>query len=158
RRRWFSFCMADSTGTKLSFGRALVGGLLLAQWLKKHCPQDRLIGLFLPASCGGALANIAVHLAGKVSVNLNFTAGREATDSAIEECKLQTILTSRVFLSKAGLETLPGMVFIEQILREISSQRKILTLAAALLLPARLLHALYNGRQFNPNALATVIF
>ena len=158
RRRWFSFCMADSTGTKLSFGRALVGGLLLAQWLKKHCPQDRLIGLFLPASCGGALANIAVHLAGKVSVNLNFTAGREATDSAIEQCQLQTILTSRVFLSKAGLETLPGMVFIEQILREISSQRKILTFAAALLLPARLLHALYNGRQFNPNALATVIF
>ncbi len=158
KRRWFSFCMADSTGTKLSFGRTLIGSLLLARWFKKHCSQEKMIGLLLPNSCGGALANVAADLAGKIPVNLNFTAGREAIQSAVEQCQLQTILTSRAFLSKAGLETMPGLVYLEQILSEISVKQKILTFTAALLFPSRLLHALYNGKAFDPDALATVIF
>ncbi|MGH7809167.1 MAG: MFS transporter, partial [Candidatus Binatia bacterium] len=30
KRRWSSFCMADTTGTELSYGKALIGGMLLA--------------------------------------------------------------------------------------------------------------------------------
>ena len=37
-----------------------------------------MIGLMLPASVGGALANIGALMAGRVPVNLNFTAGPEA--------------------------------------------------------------------------------
>ena len=38
-----------------------------------------------------------LSLAGKVPVNLNFTAGREAMAAAIERCGIKTILTSRQF-------------------------------------------------------------
>ena len=41
---------------------------------------------------------------GRVPVNLNFTAGREAIASAIEQCEIDTILTSRQFLAKAKLD------------------------------------------------------
>ena len=78
KRQWPSFCMADSTGRELTFGRALVGSLLLARAIRRHAGGESAIGLLLPASVGGALANIAATFAGKVPVNLNFTAGRDA--------------------------------------------------------------------------------
>ena len=49
-------------------------------------------------------------MSGTVPVNLNFTAGRDAMAAAIERCGITTILTSRVFLAKAGLEPAPGMI------------------------------------------------
>ncbi|MFQ5961156.1 MAG: MFS transporter, partial [Candidatus Methylomirabilales bacterium] len=84
KRRWVSFCMADSTGNALTYGGALVRSLMLANWVRKQCPKDSMVGLLRPSSIGGALANIALLLTGKVPVNLNFTAGREAMTSAIQ--------------------------------------------------------------------------
>ena len=42
KRRWSSFCMADSTGRELTFGRALVGSLLLARAIRRHVPAGAL--------------------------------------------------------------------------------------------------------------------
>lgn len=158
RRRWFSFCMADSTGRELSFGKALIGALLLARWLKRNRRDEDMLGLLLPASCAGALANIGTELAGKVAVNLNFTAGRDALRSAIEQCRIRTILSSSVFLRRAEIEAPPGTVYLEDILGKVTAPERIVAFLAALVLPARCLHALYNGRDLNPEALATVIF
>ena len=40
KRHWSSFCMADTTGTELSFGKALIGGMLLSRWVRKHGSND----------------------------------------------------------------------------------------------------------------------
>ena len=56
---------------------------------------------------------------GKIPVNLNFTAGSEAVAYAIHQCGITTILTSRAFLTKAQLEPLDGMVFLEDVMRGI---------------------------------------
>ncbi len=96
KRNWFSFAMADSSGKELTYGQALIGSLLLAKWIRRHrCTQEQMIGLLLPSSVGGALANIATLMAGKIPVNLNFTAGKEAMASAVEQCGIRTILTSK---------------------------------------------------------------
>ena len=157
KRRWFSFCMADTTGVELSFGRALIGSMLLSRWLTKHTTNDSMIGIVLPASAGGALANIAVFLAGKIPVNLNFTGGEEATHAAIRQCGIKTIVTSRLFLSKANLSELPGMVFLEEIRESFTSTRKLWTLISALLIPSRVLER-YYGKNQKAQDLATVIF
>src|SRR4051812_30400093 len=117
KRGWSSFCMADSTGRRLTFGRALVAGILLSRAIRSRVGIAANIGLLLPASVGGALANIAVLFAGKVPVNLNFTAGADAMAAAIDRCGIVTILTSRAFLSKAGVAPMPGMVFLEDLLQ-----------------------------------------
>ena len=93
--------MADTTGTELSYGKSLIGSLLLSNWARKHCVAESMVGVILPASVGGALTNIALLLAGKIPVNLNFTAGSEAMDASVEQCGIKTIITSRVFLAKA---------------------------------------------------------
>jgi acyl-[acyl-carrier-protein]-phospholipid O-acyltransferase/long-chain-fatty-acid--[acyl-carrier-protein] ligase len=157
KRHWSSLCMADTTGTELSFGKALIGSMLLSRWLRKHGTNESMVGLVLPASAGGALANIAVVLAGKVPVNLNFTSGPETMADAIRQCRIKTILTSRVFLSKANLSELPGMVFLEEIRQTFTSTHKLAALLGALLLPSRILERHYSKNQKTQD-LATVIF
>jgi len=157
KHQWGSFCMADSTGQRLTFGRTLVGSLLLSRWIRRRVPHDAHVGLLLPASVGGALANVATSLAGKVPVNLNFTAGREAMEIAISRCGIKTILASRAFLAKAGLEPMDGMVFLEDVLKQMSAVSKVRMLVAAALLPAWILNRIFV-REGSGEELATVIF
>ncbi|MGE4093096.1 MAG: acyl-[ACP]--phospholipid O-acyltransferase [Candidatus Binatia bacterium] len=158
KRRWFSFCMADSSGRTLTYGKTLISSLLLARWLRQHHPHTDTLGLILPASVAGALANIATLLAGKVPVNLNFTAGAEFMAIARQQCQITTVLTSRTFLSKANLPEPEGAVFIEDALQAISSWQRILMASLAFLSPRRLLQALYNRPRKTPETLATIIF
>jgi len=162
RRRFFSFAMADSSGKELTFGKALAGSLALARWIRRRCraerDPERMVGIMLPASVGGALANIATLLAGKVPVNLNFTAGPEAVASAIEQCQIRTVITSRVFLAKAKVAQPAGCCFLEDVMREITPAVRAGMLAAGLLLPARVIEWWLVGGDRNPDSLATVIF
>jgi acyl-[acyl-carrier-protein]-phospholipid O-acyltransferase/long-chain-fatty-acid--[acyl-carrier-protein] ligase len=157
KRRWFSFCAADTTGAELSFGRALIGTMLFSRWVRKHCAGERTVAVLLPASVGGLVANAALLFAGKTPVNLNFTAGREAMLSAIEQCGIRTVLTSRTFLSRAQLDALPGMQYMEDVRKNFGPLQKLPVTAAAFLLPARLLQRHYTRKQ-RPEDLATVIF
>ena len=124
KHRWWSFSMADATTKPLTFGRVLVAAMLLSRWARRRLPNESSVGLLLPASVGGALANLGLSLAGKVPVNLNFTAGRESMVIAIEQCEIKTIVTSRRFLSKAGIEPFDGMVFLEDVMKEFSARRE----------------------------------
>jgi acyl-[acyl-carrier-protein]-phospholipid O-acyltransferase/long-chain-fatty-acid--[acyl-carrier-protein] ligase len=149
--------MADTTGTEMTYGKVLIGSRLFAQWVRRNCGDDHMVGLVLPASVAGALANIAILLAGKTPVNLNFTAGRESMKSAIERCGIKTILTSRIFLKKAGVENIDGMVFLEDVRKEFGAAAKIKTFLTSFLLPARFLESASRKDQ-TPDNLATIIF
>ena len=157
KRQRAAFCMADATGRELTFGRALIGSLLLSRMIRRRTRGEELIGLLLPASVGGALANIGTTIAGKVPVNLNFTAGRDAMIAAVHRCGIRTILTSRVFLAKAGLDEMPGMIFLEDLLEQTSTLAKIGMAVATSLLPAAAIDRLFV-REKDADSLATVIF
>jgi acyl-[acyl-carrier-protein]-phospholipid O-acyltransferase/long-chain-fatty-acid--[acyl-carrier-protein] ligase len=154
RRR---FCMADSTPRPLTFGRALTASLLLSRWIRRRCASETHVGILLPASVGGALANIATALAGRTSVNINFTAGREAMAAAIDRCGVKTIITSRRFLSTIDVEATPEMVFLEDALATFGSVAKVSMAAATLVLPVPLLAWLFV-REGDADAIATVVF
>ena len=157
KRRWRHPAIADSTGQNLTHGRTLVGAMLFARLLKERTQDERMVGLLLPSSVGGALANIAVLMAGRIPVNLNFTVGKEALEAAIAQAGIRTIVTSRIFLTKASLPELPGMVFLEDLRKEISRGSKIGALLQARLMPASWLRRRLGG-QLTSDALATVIF
>ena len=153
KNNWSSAAIADSTGKKLTFGETLTAALLLKKWIRANCAGSRSVGLLLPSSVGGALANLGVTLAGKTAVNLNFTAGDEATAHAISKCGIPTILSSRAFLEKAKLRELPGTIYLEDLLAAFTPTSKALTMAAARLLPTRIL-----AGAAKPDDLAAVIF
>jgi acyl-[acyl-carrier-protein]-phospholipid O-acyltransferase/long-chain-fatty-acid--[acyl-carrier-protein] ligase len=135
KRRWNSPAIADSTGKRFTFGQTLTASLLLAKWLKSHAAGSN-IGLLYPASSGGALANLAVTLSGKVAVNLNFTAGEDHLRYALERCAITTVLTSRAFAEKAKLPELEGLVFLEDIAQTFTPLQRFAVAVQARLLPA----------------------
>ena len=152
RRNWRHFAMADSTGRELTYGRMLTGGILVSRWIRRERPNDQMLGVLLPPTVAGALVNIGSTLAGRVPVNLNFTAGREAMAAAIEKCGIRTVISSRAFLAKAKLQPPADTVFVEDILGKAGKWDQVLALLAARLLPARCF-----GKD-GPDALATVMF
>ncbi|HEY7474047.1 MAG TPA: AMP-binding protein [Vicinamibacterales bacterium] len=157
KRRWRHPAIADSTGQKLTHGRTLVGAMLFARLLEERTRDQRMVGLLLPASVGGALANIAVLMAGRVPVNLNFTVGREALEAAVAQSGIRTIVTSRTFLAKASLPELPGMVFLEELRQKIGRGAKLAALLRARLLPSFWLRRRLGG-DLTSDALCTVVF
>jgi acyl-[acyl-carrier-protein]-phospholipid O-acyltransferase/long-chain-fatty-acid--[acyl-carrier-protein] ligase len=152
RRNWNHFAMADSTGRELTYGRMLTGGVLVSKWART-LRDEEMIGVLLPSSVAGALVNVGITLAGRVPVNLNFTAGPEAMAAARERCAIRTVVTSRVFLAKAKIEAQEGMVFVEDILARASKVAQVRALLTARFAPARLL-----GGAARPDSMATVIF
>jgi len=158
KRHWHKPCIADSTGTQLSYWRTLVGSLVLADWFKRERPADEMLGIMLPASVAGVIVNLAALFASKVPVNLNFTAGPEATDSALGQCGIKTIVTSRRFVEKAKLPQRPGMVFIEDVASGASFVRKLLLTVLCYLLPSGVTTRLFGLRRQQPDDVATVLF
>src|SRR6185369_11773826 len=94
----FRFAMADTQSPKVRFGSALIRAIFLAQRLKDVWSGQKMVGLLLPPSVAGALANFAALLLGKVPVNLNYTLSEEALGSCIRQCDLKTVVTSKTFL------------------------------------------------------------
>jgi acyl-[acyl-carrier-protein]-phospholipid O-acyltransferase/long-chain-fatty-acid--[acyl-carrier-protein] ligase len=157
RRRWRRPAIADSTGQRLTYGRTLVGAMLLADLVRARVPGESRIGLLLPASVGGALANLAILMAGRVPVNLNFTTGPDALRAAVTQAGIRTVVTSRRFLEKAGLAPADGMVFLEDLRGETGGVRRIVSLVVARLLPLSLLRRRYGGAATSAST-ATIIF
>ncbi|HET9178907.1 MAG TPA: acyl-[ACP]--phospholipid O-acyltransferase [Terriglobia bacterium] len=158
RRNWRRFAMADSSGRRLNFGRALTGALLFRSLIRRCCAREQNIGVLLPPSVPAALLNLGISLSGKVPVNLNYTASKEAFDGAIERAGIQTIFTSQKLLERLGIEKLPGMAMIEDAAKGFSGWQRLAWLAAARLLPLPLLRRWLLPREMKLDSLATIIF
>jgi len=156
RDNWGRQAIADTSGKTLTYGRTLAGALALAGKLEGTVGNQEHVGVLLPPSVGGVLANLALSLLGRVSVNLNYTAAEASFRSAIEQCGITTVITSRAFLEKVpALPHLEGMLFLEDLLPAISGADKFKALVKARLYPAGLL---VRRDGFHGDRTATVIF
>ncbi|MBM4153774.1 MAG: MFS transporter [Lentisphaerae bacterium] len=156
RRNWAKPAMTDTLGRRLTYGRALTGAVALARRLAPRTRGQEAVGILLPPSVGGALANVALAMLRKTSVNLNFTVSPEAFRSALEQSGLRTVISSRAALEKVKPPAdLPGLVCLEDLLAEVTPARKVAALLAARLAPAGWLAP---SRGFRPDDVATIIF
>lgn len=149
KANWSKPAVADSTGRNLTFGETLTGALLVGETL----PDQANVGLLVPPSAGGVIANLAVTLTGKTAVNLNYTAGPDLIRQAIATCELTTILASKALVEKQNLTGLPGLVYLEDLLPTFTRTSKLTTALRSRLLPTRLL-----APKAHPQDTATIIF
>jgi acyl-[acyl-carrier-protein]-phospholipid O-acyltransferase / long-chain-fatty-acid--[acyl-carrier-protein] ligase len=82
-------------------GRAKLLGAAAAfsRFLRKKFSDPR-IAIVLPASKGSMVANLAVALAGKVPVDLNFTMGRAANEFCCQRAELRVAISATAFMDK----------------------------------------------------------
>ncbi len=148
--------MADPSKKELTYRKALISTLVLRKLLQHRVEGQDRVGVLLPNGIAGALVNVALALLGKTSVNLNYTAGRESFDSAVEQCGLRTIITSPRFLEKLKMDADPRHVHVEDVLGEATGAVKFRA-ALVSLLPSFLLKRL-PGIPKDPDTDATIIF
>lgn len=139
----------DDISGNLSARRALTGAVLISRRITHLWPGQQ-VGLMLPFSAGGVLANMATLLAGKTLVNLNYTASADALRYACEASEIKRVLTARRFteqLQKRGIALealLPDVEFIylEDLRKGFSRAESLVTLLMITALPTPLLTAL----------------
>ncbi len=142
RKNWGTFGLADSSGKELKFGRMLIGAVALAEAIRPHVEGQKYVGLMVPTSVGASLANFAVGLLGKISVNLNYTSPRFSIESCMKQCDITTVITTPKLLEKIDWMDMPNTVFIEDIAAGITGGDRIKALLRARFAPVS---NLYEG-------------
>jgi acyl-[acyl-carrier-protein]-phospholipid O-acyltransferase/long-chain-fatty-acid--[acyl-carrier-protein] ligase len=101
RKRFFTPVIIDAyAGNRsLTGGELLTVGIALCFWLRKNVPEKR-IGIVLPPSLGATIANLGVLLAGKIPVNLNYSAGRAANEAAIARAGIHRLITAAALVDQ----------------------------------------------------------
>ncbi len=122
---------------EMGYDKILGIAIALSKSLKAETKKKR-VGVILPPGIGGLIANVAVLLAGKVPVNLNFTAGRTAVEHAIKAADLDRFITADIFVRK--MQTFPWppskqLILIERLLPKLKVKIG-LWLALSKVLPA----------------------
>ncbi len=112
--------MADDVSGVITWKRFKIGSLLLANIFKEY-PEEN-IGVMLPASVGAAMTSMAVLLAGKTPVMINWTTGSKNLNHVSEITGISKVITSGNFLDKliqADFGTLEDkFVFLEDLKRD----------------------------------------
>ena len=157
----FRFCMADERGGAISYANALIKAVFLTRALANTWREEKAIGLLLPPSNGGALVNVAATLAGKLTVNFNYTASNELIGEAARQCGIRKTITSRAFLEKLPQLKPPGeVVVLEDAVAPLATTgRKLFAAIAAFVFPLQALERVCGAeQQTSIDDLATIIF
>ena len=163
-RRRGQLCAVDSVGTSLSSRRFMAAVFLFARRVRRLAKEQN-VGVLMPASSAGVIANMAVLLTGKTVVNLNYTTSREALRAGIQSAGIRNVITARRFLKKLqdrGLdltEVLAGteLHHMEDMKEGIGKPEGLLMLAAASFLPASWTMGLF-GHRAKPEDTAAILF
>ncbi|MBE8190150.1 MAG: AMP-binding protein [Candidatus Thioglobus sp.] len=158
------FFIADSTGANLSNSKFLSEVLMMRIWLGKNLKNQRHIGLILPSSVTGAMANMALFTLGKVVINLNYT-DNLALNIALEKADISTIISSRKFVQKlmdkgfeiSHLLSSKNIIYLEDIRPFANKIRTFSYFLRAKLYPLWLLKLLFICKQ-NINDTAVISF
>jgi acyl-[acyl-carrier-protein]-phospholipid O-acyltransferase/long-chain-fatty-acid--[acyl-carrier-protein] ligase len=158
RRHWRRHFISDTTGKRLTYGKALIASTALANLLEQKTQGQDNIGIFLPPSVAGALANLSAALLNKTSVNLSYAVSEADRDYMLQAADIRIVLTSRAFLEKIGIERsrVSGAVFMEDLVHELTPADKRRAALQALFLPRRKLARVPSN--FNGDQTAAILF
>ena len=139
--RWkpWKTLLVDQWNGKISRFKTLVGAIALARLLKNKWKYQENIAIMLPPSVASVMGNLAVSIACRTVVNLNYSTGINAIKTAVEEAKIETVLTSRAFYEKIK-PLMPGdvnIVFVDDYLTKITSWQQFAAQMIGLFAPLR---------------------
>src|SRR6267143_6138777 len=139
KKRPFATAVVDGLDhSALSRSKLLGAAAALSRYLGKEFPDER-IAIVLPASKGSIVANLAVTLADKVPVDLNFTMGRAANESCCRRANLRVAISATQFMERLKDFPWPERVLkLDELMPQLK-RRIVFWWIVSLLVPARLL-------------------
>jgi long-chain-fatty-acid--[acyl-carrier-protein] ligase len=127
---------ADDWAGAVSHRRLLAGALALSRRFRRLAAPN--VGLLLPASVACDTAFLALQLAGKLPVLLNWTTGPANLNHAARLIGLSDVVSSRQFRDRLGV-TIAGVRYldVEELRRDVGWFERAGTLLALRLVPGR---------------------
>lgn len=154
-------CVADRTAQRreLACGQLYAAVAVMAKRIRLTMPARR-IGIVLPPGIGAFVANLAVLAAGKVPVNLNFTAGRAALETSLRMGGVTSVLSADLLREKLPNFPWPAhTVDLKTEMEAAGGKRAMLPwLLAAWLLPNQLCATLLRLPEVGDRAEAGLLF
>ena len=116
--------MDGSDDVTLHFSKILPVAIALSKHIKEETDKPR-VAIVLPPGKGGLIANLAVLFAGKIPVNINFTASHNAVRSSIRQADVDRFITADPFVRKVSTFPWPpnrDLIFIERVIPELKKE------------------------------------
>ncbi len=160
RHSMFTKKVADSTGMEMTGGSLLMRTLIFRRLLKREvlASDEQFVGLLIPPSAGGVLANAALTLAGRVAVNLNYTVSSEILNYCIKQCGIKHVLTSRRFMERFDFKLDAELVYLEDLRERVTLADKLASAVAAYACPVTILERWLGLHKIKPDDLLTIIY
>jgi acyl-[acyl-carrier-protein]-phospholipid O-acyltransferase / long-chain-fatty-acid--[acyl-carrier-protein] ligase len=158
KRRPFATAVIDGLDqSALSRSKLLGAAVALSRFLRKQF-DDQRIAIVLPASKGSMVANLAVTLADKVPVDLNFTIGRSANESCCKRATLRVAISATQFMERLKDFPWPQHVLkLDELMPRMRCQI-VFWWMMSVLLPSRLLLRLLQIPQEGGHKEAILLF
>src|SRR6059036_423969 len=158
KRSLFSTAVVDGMDhSVLSRSKLLGAAAALSRYLRKEF-SDKRIAIVLPASKGSMVANLAVTLADKVPVDLNFTMGRAANESCCKRANLRVAISATQFMERLKDFPWPERVLkLEELVPQLKRQI-VFWWIVSVLVPARLLLRLLQIPKEGDHREAVLLF
>ncbi len=152
--------LEDPERQPLTYGRLVLGSLVLGRKLAALSGAGERVGVLLPTVQGLAVVLFGLNAYGRVPAMLNFTAGIKNLRAACDVAEVRTIVTSRRFVEQGKLHDVVEVlgegrriVWIEDVRKSITSLDKLIGLLDGL--RARRVHA---RARLTPDDPAVVLF
>lgn len=149
----------DARSGILTYQELLVRSLILAEKVRKM--PGKHIGIMLPASVAATLCILAIQLAGKVPVMVNWTVGPRHLDSVVKLSDPKVILSSWSFIDRLeGVDLTPiedRLLLLEDLRRDISTLDKLKALLLSKRSTSRILQA-FSSVPPKPEDEAVILF
>jgi len=117
--------LADDIVGVLSYSKLKKAVLVLALEFKKI--PNKHVGVLLPASAGAYIVILAIMMANKTPVMLNWTLGHKFLNDTLKQTKTETVISSWKFLEKLSNVDFGDLIHRIKLLEDIKGEIKLTT-------------------------------
>jgi len=144
---------------EMKSGFLLAVSWVLSRRLLEWTSKER-VGILFPPGIGGFIANLAVVLAGKVPVNLNFTLGRASSEACLRRAEVDCILSTQRVQMKLTEFPWPqsGVIDVVDELQALPKAKTLALMAAICTVPAKWLAKRLKVPSVGGDAEACLLF
>ncbi len=157
------FIYDHSLNRKMNRGTLLATALCIKDFIERNFADQPRIGIALPSGIAGLAVNLACQMAGKSSVNVNFTMGREAASHCLAHAGIKSVISSRKVRERVEKRTpdypwSDNFYDIADILKSIGKKGVAKKLLLVKLLPSCVLKKLFRIPEDGGDREASIIF
>lgn len=130
------YVLEDITRKPKTFKDIMLASYVLGRHFNKDSKFQESIGIMLPNSVAAMCTFFGLNAYGQVPVMINFSAGPQNVVSGLKTVEAKKVITSKMFIKKAGLESLVQaikdegveVIYLEEVGKSVSIFAKILAL------------------------------